>query len=135
MWGINVFIMQIDYVKISCKEDVHICCTNFAKQMERNLHETTSWWKTYEKRLFSEDLEVRNASFCHWSLWPCLLPHPTFMYHSIKYIHRDDTCPYNLTSSTTSQTSRSSENDRFSYFFHQLVVSYKFCSIFFAKFV
>jgi hypothetical protein len=29
-------------VKISCKEDVHICRTNFAKQMERNLHETTS---------------------------------------------------------------------------------------------
>jgi hypothetical protein len=62
MWGINVFIMQIDYVKISCKEDVHICRTNFAKQMERNLHETTSRWKTYGKRLFSEDLEVRDAT-------------------------------------------------------------------------
>jgi hypothetical protein len=58
MWGINVFIVQIDYVKISCKEDVHIFYTNFAKQMERNLHETTSWWKTYGKRLFFEDLEV-----------------------------------------------------------------------------
>jgi hypothetical protein len=52
--------MQIDYVKISCKEDVHICHTNFAKQMERNLHETTNWWKTYGKRLFSEDLEVQD---------------------------------------------------------------------------
>jgi hypothetical protein len=61
MWDINVFIMQIDYVKISCKEDVHICRTNFAKQMEQNLHETTSWWKTYGKRLFSEDLEVRDV--------------------------------------------------------------------------
>jgi hypothetical protein len=61
MWGINVFIMQIDYVKISCKEDVHICRTNFAKQMERNLHETTSWWKTCGKRLFSKDLEVRDV--------------------------------------------------------------------------
>jgi hypothetical protein len=61
MWGINVFIMQIDYVKILCKEDVHICSTNFAKQMERNLHETISRWKTYGKRLFSEDLEVRNV--------------------------------------------------------------------------
>jgi hypothetical protein len=48
-------------VKISCKEDVHICHTNFAKQMERNLHETTSRWKTYGKRLFSEDLEVRDG--------------------------------------------------------------------------
>jgi hypothetical protein len=48
--------MRIDYVKISCKKDVHICCTNFAKQMERNLHETTSWWKTYGKWLFSEDV-------------------------------------------------------------------------------
>jgi hypothetical protein len=28
--------------------------------MERNLHETTSSWKTYGKRLFSEDLEVRD---------------------------------------------------------------------------
>jgi hypothetical protein len=41
MWDINVFIMQIDYVKISCKEDVHICHTNFAKKMERNSHERT----------------------------------------------------------------------------------------------
>jgi hypothetical protein len=43
--------MQIDYVKISCKEDVHICCTNFAKRMEENLHETNSWWKTYGKHM------------------------------------------------------------------------------------
>jgi hypothetical protein len=41
-WDINVFLMQIDYLKISCKEDVHICCTNFAKRMEQILHETTS---------------------------------------------------------------------------------------------
>jgi hypothetical protein len=48
-------------VKISCKEDVYICRTNFAKQMERNLHETTSRWKTYGKQLFSKDLEVRDV--------------------------------------------------------------------------
>jgi hypothetical protein len=53
--------MQIDYVKISCKEDVHICHTNFAKEMEWNLHETTSRRKTYGKRLFCEDLEVRDV--------------------------------------------------------------------------
>jgi hypothetical protein len=47
-------------VKISCKEDVHICRTKFAKQMEQNLHETTSQWKTYGKQLFSEDLEVQD---------------------------------------------------------------------------
>jgi hypothetical protein len=52
--------MQIDYVKISCKEDVHICRTIFAKQMEQNLHGTTSWWKTYGKWLLTEDLEVRD---------------------------------------------------------------------------
>jgi hypothetical protein len=52
--------MQIDYVKLSCKEDVHNCHTKFAKQMEQNLHETSSGWKMYEKRLFSEDLEVRD---------------------------------------------------------------------------
>jgi hypothetical protein len=28
--------------------------------MEWNLHETTSQWKTYGKRLFSEDLEVQD---------------------------------------------------------------------------
>jgi hypothetical protein len=62
-WGINVFIMQIDYMKISCKKDVlnHICHTNFAKKMEQNLHETTSRWKAYGKQLFSEDLEVRDV--------------------------------------------------------------------------
>jgi hypothetical protein len=58
--------MQIYYVKISCKEDVHICHTNFTKQMERNLHETTSRWKTYRKRLFSEYLEVQDASHYPW---------------------------------------------------------------------
>jgi hypothetical protein len=58
MWGINVFIMQIDYVKISCKKDVHICRTNFSKEMEQNLHETTSQWEMYRK--FSKDLEVQD---------------------------------------------------------------------------
>jgi hypothetical protein len=53
--------MQIDYVKISYKEDIHICCTNSAKKMEKNLHETISRWKTNEKQLFSKDLEVRDA--------------------------------------------------------------------------
>jgi hypothetical protein len=53
--------MQIDYVKISCKEDIHICRTNFAKQIEQNLDETTSRSKTYAKRLFSEDLELRDV--------------------------------------------------------------------------
>jgi hypothetical protein len=33
--------------------------------MERNLHETTSRWKTYGKRLFSEDLEVRDGMQAH----------------------------------------------------------------------
>jgi hypothetical protein len=54
--------MQIDYVKISCKEDVHICCTIFAIKMEQNLHETTNQWKTYGKQVFFEDLEVRDVS-------------------------------------------------------------------------
>jgi hypothetical protein len=34
--------------------------------MERNLHEITSWWKTYGKRLFSEDLEARDVGV-HYS--------------------------------------------------------------------
>jgi hypothetical protein len=56
--------MQIDYVNISCKEDVHICRTNFAIKMEQNSHETTSRWKTYGKQLFSENLEVRCILRC-----------------------------------------------------------------------
>jgi hypothetical protein len=43
MCGINVFIMQIDYVKISCKEDVHICHANFTKKLEQNSNATISW--------------------------------------------------------------------------------------------
>jgi hypothetical protein len=35
------------------------------KKMERNLHETTSRWKTFGKRLFSKDLEVRDEVFSH----------------------------------------------------------------------
>jgi hypothetical protein len=31
MYCIYVFIIQIDYVKISYKKSVHIYCTNFAK--------------------------------------------------------------------------------------------------------
>jgi hypothetical protein len=51
-------MMKIDYEKISCKEDVHICRTNFAKKIEWNLLDTTSRWKMYGKQLFSKDLEV-----------------------------------------------------------------------------
>jgi hypothetical protein len=54
-------MMLIDYVKISYKEYVHICRTNFAKEMKQNLHETTSQWKMCRKQLFSEDLEVRDG--------------------------------------------------------------------------
>jgi hypothetical protein len=45
MWGMNVFIVQVDYVKISYKKDIYICHTNFAKKKERNLHETTNFEK------------------------------------------------------------------------------------------
>jgi hypothetical protein len=46
--------------------------------MERNLHETTSQWKTYGKRLFSEDLEVRDdriASNCDKTTWTFWMRH------------------------------------------------------------
>ena len=58
--------MLKDYVKISCKKDVYICCTNFVKKIEWNLHETTSQWKTYGKQLFSEGLEARDVGV-HYS--------------------------------------------------------------------
>jgi hypothetical protein len=59
-------------VKISCKEDAHICHTNFAKKMERNLHETTSWWKTCGKQLSSKDLTVRDACLKTYRMWGSL---------------------------------------------------------------
>jgi hypothetical protein len=34
--------------------------------MEQNLHETTSRWKTYGKRFFPEDLEVRDVKEHHF---------------------------------------------------------------------
>jgi hypothetical protein len=67
MWGINVYIMQIDYVKISCKEDVHICRTNFAKQMERNLYEQLAGGKYTENDCFLRTLrfEMQNTNIKH----------------------------------------------------------------------
>jgi hypothetical protein len=53
--------MQIDYVKISCKEDVHICRTNFAKKMEQNSHKKLAGGKCMENDCFFEDLEVRDV--------------------------------------------------------------------------
>jgi hypothetical protein len=51
------------------------------KKMERNLHEITSQWKTYGKRLFSEDLEVRDECL---SISPVILhqidPHAPISY-------------------------------------------------------
>jgi hypothetical protein len=57
--GINVFVMQI--------EDVYNCCTNFAKKMEWNLHESIIQWKIYGKLLFSKDLEVQDD---HQEMFP-----------------------------------------------------------------
>jgi hypothetical protein len=42
-WDINVFIIQIDYIEISCKKDVHICRIKFIKK----------WNKTHMKQLRS----------------------------------------------------------------------------------
>ena len=56
--GTNVFIMQIDYVKILCKEDVDICYKNFTTKMKQNSHGISSRWTTYKKQLFPKDLEV-----------------------------------------------------------------------------
>jgi hypothetical protein len=89
--------MQIDYVKVWCKEDVHICHTNFAKKMEQNLHETSSWWKIYGKWLFSKDLEVWDGMYStpiFWSLHvhlevlnlPSLMELGDFIFFSILFL-------------------------------------------------
>jgi hypothetical protein len=54
--------MQIEYVKISCKEGVHICRTNFEIEWNEDCIETTSQWKTYGKQLFFENLEVQDVA-------------------------------------------------------------------------
>jgi hypothetical protein len=59
--------MQINNVKISCKEDVHIYCTDFIKDMKLNSQETTSLWKTYRKRLLIRTLKFE-MPFPPW--WP-----------------------------------------------------------------
>jgi hypothetical protein len=32
------------------------------------LHEITSWWKTYAKRLFSKDLEIQDVGLRAWGV-------------------------------------------------------------------
>jgi hypothetical protein len=56
-----IYIANRLCVDIMQRRNFYICCTNFAKKMEQNLHETISRWKTYRKQLFSKDLEVRDV--------------------------------------------------------------------------
>jgi hypothetical protein len=89
--------MQMDYVKISFKEDLHICHTNFAKKMERNLHETTSRWKTYGKRLFFKNLEVWDGRIqgpksnghiktLKVEIWSCILTKIAFQFWNLNVV-------------------------------------------------
>ena len=66
MCAINIFILQIDFVKTSCKENVHIYRIDFAKtkKEKENLYETISWWKSYRKQLSLEDLKVQDVGDC-----------------------------------------------------------------------
>ena len=65
MWGINVFIMQIDYVKISCKEDVHICCTNFAKKWNEICKKELAGGKYMENDCFLRTLKFEMQFLSH----------------------------------------------------------------------
>jgi hypothetical protein len=67
----NAKRLRKDIMQMRC----HICRPNFAKKMERNLHETTSWYKTYGKRLFSEDLEVQDVALVEgeWLVFKLIL--------------------------------------------------------------
>jgi hypothetical protein len=49
--------MQINYVKISCKEDVHICRTNFAKKWNEICNEQLASRKHMENDCFSRALK------------------------------------------------------------------------------
>jgi hypothetical protein len=54
--------------------------------MERNLHETTSRWKTYGKRLFSEDLEGRDACQYNFKMFRIVnLEYSRIVKHCISY--------------------------------------------------
>ena len=86
--------MQIDYIKISCKEDVHICCTNFAKEMEWNSHERTSRWKMYGKRLFLRTLKFemhyKDSTLINGTNKPPNGPNPNRNMQFIKFIYYND---------------------------------------------
>jgi hypothetical protein len=51
--------MQIDYVKISCKEDVHICRTNFVKKWNEICMKQLAVGKHMENDCFSRTLKFK----------------------------------------------------------------------------
>jgi hypothetical protein len=51
--------MQIDYVKISCKENVHICYTNFAKKMNEIYMKQPASGKHMENDCFLRTLKFK----------------------------------------------------------------------------
>jgi hypothetical protein len=57
--------MQIDYVKISCKEDVHICYTNFAKKWNEICMKQLAGGKHMKNDCFPRTLkfEMEDLSF------------------------------------------------------------------------
>jgi hypothetical protein len=59
MWGINVFIMQIDYMKISCKEDANICHTTLPKKWNEICMKQLAGEKNMENDCFPRTLKFK----------------------------------------------------------------------------
>jgi hypothetical protein len=53
----NVFIIQIDYMKVSCKRDVHICHINFAKKWNKICMKQLAGRKHIENDCFPRTLK------------------------------------------------------------------------------
>jgi hypothetical protein len=59
--------MQIDYVKISCKEDVHICGTNFAKKWNEIRMKELAGGKCMENDYFLRTLKFEMSIWDGWA--------------------------------------------------------------------
>ena len=69
MCGFNVVIMQIDYVKISYKEDFYICHTKFTKKWNKTYMEQLVGGKRIEYNCFLRTLKFEIYPSSHGNVY------------------------------------------------------------------
>jgi hypothetical protein len=60
-----IYNAKIDYVKISCKEDVHICRTNFTKNIEQIRMKQLAGAKCMENECFMKTLKFEMQEYMY----------------------------------------------------------------------